>query len=132
MNGNIWLTKDIMNKSISAVNKLRKGIDVNKSEAEGIGTLWHEITHNRNKIGNMEMTRLETRFVELANEFIARNTLHEFYGAFGSAVQHPEFITNRTNTSYNEMVRNYQLVIEKTGLDKQKDVDKVKKYLFNE
>lgn len=132
MNGNIWLTKDRMDKTISGINKLSKKEEIEFDEADALATYWHEITHNRNKIGNMRMTRLQTRYMELANEFVARNTLDEFYGAFGVDVQHKEFITNRSSTGYNRMVRNYAKIVEKTGLENKDVVDKVKKHLFEE
>lgn len=131
MNGKIWLTKERTDNTISAINKLQKGEEITKDEADALATFWHEITHNRSKTGNTYMTRLQTRYMELSNEFVARNTLSEFYGAFGSKVQHPEFITNRVSTGYNRMVNNYQQIISKTGLDKEKVVDKVKTHLFN-
>lgn len=131
MEGDVYLSPEIMNNSISAVNKLRKGIAVTRDEAKSIATFWHEITHNRNKFGNMPLNADQRLFMELANEFVARNTMHEFYGAFGSAVQHPEFITHRDNTIYNRMVRNYQYLIEKTRLDKQEVLERVKEHLFN-
>lgn len=132
MNGNIWLTKDRMEKTISGIDKLSKKEEVDFDEADALATYWHEITHNRNKIGNMYMTRLQTRYMELANEFVARNTLDEFYAAFGSKLQHPEFTTNRASTGYNRMVRNYAKIVEKTGLDNKDVVDKVQKHLFEE
>lgn len=132
MNGRIWLTKDRMDKTISGINKLSKGEKITFDEADSLATFWHEITHNRNKPGNMYTTRLQTKNMELANEFVARNTLSDFYDAFGSKVQHPELVTNRVSTGYNRMVNNYQTIIEKTGLKKDDVVGKVKEHLFNE
>lgn len=131
MNGCIWLTKERMEKTIEGINKLQKGEEISKDEADALATLWHEVTHNKNKPGNMHMTLLQTKHMELANEFVARNTLSEFYEAFGSKLQHAEFVTNRTSTGYNRMVRNYQLIIEKTSMDKDKVIEKVKDHLFN-
>lgn len=131
MNGRIWLTKERFDQTIEGINKLSKDENITFDEADSLSTFWHEITHNRNKPGNMFTTRLETRYMELANEFVARNTLSEFYGAFGSKVQHPEFITNRISTGYNRMVNNYQTIISKVGLEKESVVEKVKDHLFN-
>jgi len=131
MNGKILLTKDRLENTISGINKLNKSGEITVDEADSIATFWHEITHNRSKPGNMFTTRLQTRYMELANEFVARNTLDEFYSAFGSKVQHPEFMTNRASTGYNTMVRNYQQIIGKTGLNNKKVVEKVKTHLFN-
>ena len=131
LDGRIWLKPDRMEKTISAINKLQKGEEITFDEADAVSTFWHEITHNRNKPGNMYRTKLQTRNMELANEFVSRNTLSEFYGAFGSKLQHVELVTNRVSTGYNTMVNNYQSIIAKTGLKKDDVVEKVKDHLFN-
>ena len=130
--GNIWLTPERMDKTILGVNKLLRGGEIEKSEADALSTYWHEITHNRNKIGNIPISRTERRFMELANEFVSRKTLPEFYGAFGADMPFKEFMDDRQTTGYNTMVRNYQKVIEKTGLNIDNVVDAVKNHLFNE
>jgi SPP1 gp7 family putative phage head morphogenesis protein len=132
MNGRIWLTKERMKKTISAINKLQNGEKIGAGEADAMATFWHEVTHNRNKPGNMYKTSLQTKYMELANEFVARNTLKEFYSAFGMDVQYPQLMNHRTSTGYNSMVRNYQRLIEKTGMDKENVIEKVKDHLFNE
>ena len=132
MNGKIWLTKERLDETVSGINKLSKGEQITFKEADSLSVFWHEVTHNRSKKGSARMTKLQTRYMELANEFVARNTLDEFYGAFGSKVQYPELITNREKTGYNRMVRNYQHIISKTGLDREKVAGAVKKHLFDE
>lgn len=132
MNGRIWLTKERMDKTISGINKLSKGEQINFDEADSLATFWHEITHNRSKPGNMYMSRLQTKNMELANELVSRNTLSDFYTAFGSKLQHPELVTNRVSTGYNRMVNNYQTIIDKVGLKKDDVVGKVKEHLFTE
>lgn len=132
MNGRIWLTKERMDKTISGINKLSKGEQITFDEADSLATFWHGITHNRSKPGNMYMSRLQIKNMELANELVSRNTLSDFYAAFGSKLQHPELVTNRVSTGYNRMVNNYQAIIEKTGLKKDDVVEKVKDHLFNE
>lgn len=132
MSGNIWLTKDRMDKTISAVNKLTKSEKITFDEADSVATFWHEVTHNRNKKGLTRLTATQRDYMELANEFVARNTLSDFYGAFGSKLQHSEFVTNRISTGYNMRVNNYQKIIGNTGLDREKVAEKVKKHLFDE
>lgn len=131
LNGNIWIKPDRMKKVVSAIDKLNRNEKIGAGEADAVATFWHEITHNRNKLGNMRLTKLQTRHMELANEFVARNTLPEFYGAFGSKVQYPQFMRHRKTTGYNRMVRNYQNIIDKTGLNNDSVLEKVKDHLFN-
>jgi SPP1 gp7 family putative phage head morphogenesis protein len=132
MNGCIRLSKERLDNTISGINKLSRGEQITKNEADSLATFWHEITHNRNKIGNMHMSYSQTRYMELANEFVSRNTLPDFYAAFGSKMQYPKLMTNRETTGYNKMVNNFQQIIGKTGLNKDKVVESVKRHLFDE
>lgn len=97
-----------------------------------MATYWHEITHNRQKPGYIRITPMKRKAMELANEFVARHTLPEFYGKLGcGSVPHPEFITNRASTGYNRMVTNYDHIIKQCGLDEAKVLDAVRDNLFN-
>lgn len=131
LQGNIWLTKDRLDNVVSAINKIQDATNISYDEADAMATLWHEITHNRNKVGWINKTKLQTTRMELANEFVARNTLPEFYKKLGSEMQFPEFMTNRLSTGYNRMVRNYQSIIDGTKLKQEEVVSKVKEHLFN-
>lgn len=109
-------------------------------EADAMATLWHEITHNRNKpqwIGgvfqraNFCNTNMQRSYMELANEFVARKTLPEFYKILGCpATPHPQYIQSRASTGYNRMVTNYDYVIKKLGLDAKKVLDAVREHLY--
>lgn len=132
MNGKIALTPDRLEGVLSGLTKLRQGGEVSENEADALATLWHEITHNRSKPGNMHLSKLQTRFMELANEFVARKTLPEFYESFGGKIQHPGFMDNRGSTGYNAMVRNYCKAIELTGADAGKVLETVREHLFTQ
>ena len=125
------MTKDRLDNVVSAINKIQDGTNITHDEADAMATLWHEITHNRNKVGWINKTKLQTTRMELANEFVARNTLPEFYKKLGGEMQFPEFMTNRASTGYNRMVRNYQSIIDGTKLKQEEVVSKVKEHLFN-
>ena len=132
MNGNIDMTRERLDRVLSGLTKLRQGGEVSFEEADALATFWHEITHNRNKPGNEYLTTLARRYMELANEFVARKTLPEFYESFGGKMQHPEFMDDRQSTGYNTWVRNYCSLIRKTGADPDKVLDAVREHLFNE
>lgn len=139
MNGRLLLTQDIKDKVMSALGKIGKGESANitREEAQAIGTFWHEITHNRHitttdrgNAGKKGSTTVKE--MELANEWVARHTLDEFYSTLGvKKTPYPEFMTNRDNTGYNSMVTNYDYAIDKLGLDRTKALATVKQYLFN-
>ena len=135
MDGRLSLTPDRLAGVKSALAKIatRHSADITKAEADAMATFWHEITHNRNKPGNMYITDTQRRYMELANEFVSRKTLPEFYNKLGcSKIPYPEFITNRNSTGYNTMVNNYDWLISKFGLDANKVLATVKRNLYNE
>lgn len=80
----------------------------------------------------MANDNLQLLFLELANEFVARKTLPEFYKAVGGKMQHPEFMNNRSSTGYNRWVRNYCKAIERTGADADKVLEAVREHLFTQ
>lgn len=132
MKGRIWLTTERLKHVRSAMAKIGqgKGDTITFDEADAMATFWREITHNRNVPGNMYITDVQRRYMELANEFVARHSLDDFYKALGCANPHPEFKTNRKSTGYNEMVTNYDYVIDKCGLDSGKIFDSVRSHLY--
>lgn len=135
MDGRLYLTKDRLGYVKTALGKIgsKRSADITDDEADGMATFWHEITHNRNKRGNMVLTDTQRKYMELANEFVARKTLPEFYKTLGcKETPHPQYITNRDSTGYNRMVNNYDFVIQRLGLDADKVLAAVRKNLYNE
>lgn len=133
MDGRIYLRQERIDRCKSALAKLGKGKakDITEDEADAMATFWHEITHNRSIPGNMHTTATQSRYMELANEFVARKTLPEFYAKLGAKeMPHKEFMLVRTSTGYNDMVTNYEYVINTLGLDKDKVIESVTKSLF--
>lgn len=132
MIGTIWLNKTILQDCIDATNNLKNGKENTFKQERSMATLWHEITHNRNKPGNMWLDNLQRAFMETANEFVARNTLPELFTALGGELKNKELMVDRNNTGYNPWVLAYQKIIEDYGLDKEKVLSVVKDHLFNE
>lgn len=119
-----------------------KSHEITSDEADAMATLWHEITHNRNKPqwnngkwqgANFCNTQLQRSFMELANEYVARNTLPEFYKTLGCpSTPHPQYIKSRITTGYNDMVTNYDYIVTKLGLSEKKVLDTVRSHLYNQ
>lgn len=137
VDGRISLKPERVDGVRSALGKIGQGKadEITFKEADAMATFWHEITHNRNKPYNWlttDRTDAQTRAMEMANEYVARHTLPEFYGKLGvKDVPHPDFITYRASTGYNRRVCNYQHVIKELGLDEAKVLAEVRKHLFN-
>lgn len=135
MDGRTYLTASRLKLVKSALGKIgaSQSDTLTDTEADAMATFWHEITHNRNKHGLLRLTHTQTRYMELANEFVARKTLPEFYAELGCAkTPHPQYIDNRTSTGYNGMVKAYDSVIKKCSLDAGKVLDRVRTHLYNE
>ena len=139
MHGDIALSPTRYDRVITAFDKIAKGCieDITFDEADAMATLWHEITHNRHDMrvaGDYGDSggKLATRFMELANEYIARKTLRDFYRMLGvEDMPHEEFTRVRTSTGYNSMVCNFdQLVQSLRGIDEQIVITKVREGLF--
>lgn len=131
MDGRIYLTPERMQRAIDGINRMSEGTAATFEQEDALSTLWHEITHNRNKHGNMRLGKTETRYMELANEFVTRNTLSEFFGALGGELHAKELLTNRVSTGYNRMVRNFDALIDATGADRKTVTEAVQDALFN-
>lgn len=130
MDGRIYLTAERMERSISGASRIAKGGKATFEEEDALATLWHEITHNRNKPGNIRLTKQAIQYMELANEFVARKTLPEFFEALGGELKAKELVTNRVSTGYNRMVRNFDALIDATGADRNTVTQTVQKALF--
>lgn len=132
--GIIRLNPDRMKRAISGVEKIRLGKDIEKGEADALATFWHEITHNRNIHKTSHAFSDEgTRYMELANEFIARKTIPEFYSKLGlKETPWKQFMTERRSTGYNDMVCNYEKTIKALNINMDDAVAAVKNHLYNE
>ena len=138
--GLLWLTQVRKDRVKSALAKIAQGrsADITEDEADAMATFWHEITHNRHQNAKASgyaggKASASRSFMELANEYVARKTLPEFYKTLGCKdTPHPKFINNRDSTGYNDMVCNYDSVVKKLGLDEAKVLDTVRKHLFTE
>ena len=135
--GKISLSQERLDRVINLFKKITKGdIDsITKDEADAAATLWHEITHNKHDISydkkTGKTTEREKNFKELANEYVARHTLDEFYKILGiTKTPHPELITNRPEVGYNPWVRNYQQIISYLKLDETIILNRIKQNLF--
>lgn len=135
--GRIWLTEGRTNRVRTCLRKIGQGYAdlVTKEEADALATLWHEITHNMHvgfDSAGAKMSK-SRRFMELANEWVARHTLPDFYERLGVApksMPHKEFMKKRTSTGYDGMVTSYDHVIGHMGLDRDAIMNTAKKKLF--
>lgn len=131
--GRIFLSPDRVAKCASAVRRIKGGAwsAVTKSEADAMATLWHEITHNKNPLEFSKLTDRCRRRMELANEYVARRTLGDFYKRLGAeGVPHKIFMYKRA-MGYDGMVRSFRYAVRRLGLDEGKVFDAMSDRLFS-
>ena len=135
MDGSIKLKSKIANDCVSAFEKLRLGKNITEEEATSMATLWHEMTHNRHKRKSwieIATNKKETKYMEMANELVARNTLGEFYNMLGLKENPFKALEKfRENTGYNPWVVGLQAASEILGIDRKVFVSQVADGLFN-
>lgn len=79
----------------------------------------------------MPLTKKNERYMELANEFVARKTLPEFFEALGGELQAKELMTNVVSSGYNTITRNFDALIDATRADRAVVTKAVQEALFN-
>lgn len=135
MDGSIKLNSKIGKDCVSAFEKIRLRESLTEDEATSMATLWHEMTHNRHKRTSwieLATNAKETKYMEMANELVARNTLGEFYRMLGLKENPFKSLEKfRSNTSYNPWVVGLQSASEMFGIDRKVFVDGVADSLFN-
>ncbi len=132
MRGTIALKGDIMKEAMAGINNINKGIKTSFTQERALSTLHHEIVHNANKPGIMRLSRIQTMYMETANEFVSRKRLPNFMKTLGGELQNASLIDNRDNTGYNTWVRNYDYVVKLSKADKTKVLTDVESHLINE
>ncbi len=112
----------------SAMGKIGNGEynTITEQEADAMATYWHEITHNRNHTNSYtgltdEERKKNTPYMECANEYIARETMEEFYNALGCPIpdKAKPFMETRWSTAYQENVEKLQNLIKVLQCNKQ-------------
>lgn len=135
MDGSIKLNSKIGKDCVNAFEKIRLRENLTEDEATSMATLWHEITHNRHKRTSwieLSTNAKETKYMEMANELVARNTLEEFYKMLGLKENPFKSLEKfRNNTSYNPWVVGLQSASEMFGIDRKVFVGEVADSLFN-
>ena len=122
LRGTVSLSRKIHDQCISGFEKIRLGTTPTENECRAIGTLWHEMTHNRHKLpsGWPDIPRGKaTDYMEMANEFVARKTLPDLFGQIGAKnAPYKLFMTKRDNCGYDDWVVRLDTAIDFFGIDR--------------
>lgn len=135
MDGTINLHRKIHNLCVSAFEKLRLGKNLSEDECRAIGTLWHEMTHNRLKLNGGIFHRPPGKsldYMEMANEFVARKTLPELFGLIGAkSAPYKQFMISRDNCGYDDWVVRLDTALDTFGINKDSFLKQARTDLFD-
>ena len=135
MDGTINLHRKIHNLCVSAFEKLRLGTNLSEDECRAIGTLWHEMTHNRHKLNGGIFHRPPGKsldYMEMANEFVARKTLPELFGLIGAkSAPYKQFMISRDNCGYDDWVVRLDTALDTFGVNKDSFLKQARTDLFD-
>lgn len=135
MDGTINLHRKIHNLCVSAFEKLRLGKNISEDECRAIGTLWHEMTHNRHKLNGGIFHRPPGKsldYMEMANEFVARKTLPELFGLIGAkSAPYKQFMISRDNCGYDDWVVRLDTALDTFGINKDSFLKQARTDLFD-
>ncbi|MBR5412675.1 MAG: hypothetical protein IK114_06495 [Fibrobacter sp.] len=135
MDGTINLHRKIHDLCVSAFEKLRLGTNLSKDECRAIGTLWHEMTHNRHKLNGGIFHRPPGKsldYMEMANEFVARKTLPELFGLIGAkSAPYKQFMISRDNCGYDDWVVRLDTALDTFGINKDSFLKQARTDLFD-
>lgn len=135
MDGTINLHRKIHNLCVSAFEKLRLGKNLSEDECRAIGTLWHEMTHNRHKLngGIFHIPPGKSLdYMEMANEFVARKTLPELFGLIGAkSAPYKQFMISRDNCGYDDWVVRLDTALDTFGINKDSFLKQARTDLFD-
>ena len=131
--GNITLNKEQYEAFNNAVDKLLNcnAADIDANEAGAVLTYWHERTHNLSKalLSQAVFNDDQKDAMELATEFVAQETLNEFFKMFDAET--PTKINY--SSDYERMTRRYQSAVTKLseigGINRANVVEKVKQHI---
>lgn len=135
MDGTINLHRKIHDLCVSAFEKLRLGKNLSENECRAIGTLWHEMTHNRHKLNGGIFHRPPGKsldYMEMANEFVARKTLPELFGLIGAkSAPYKQFMISRDNCGYDDWVVRLDTALDTFGINKDSFLKQARTDLFD-
>lgn len=98
----------------NAWNKLAEGKPLTWEEEYACESLWHEITHNKEKRG--PLGAVGVRYMETVTQWTARRTYHEMLESLGGKAEHQADI-KKNGLGYGSWIRNFDRLLEALGID---------------
>lgn len=99
-----------------AWNKLAEGKSLTWDEEYACESLWHEITHNREKRVLMGKKTVGNRCMETVTQWTARRTYHEMLESLGGKATHQADI-KKNGLGYGLWIDNFDRLLDVLGVD---------------
>ena len=125
------------NSLVRAVDKLQKGIKLDRYEEYSIEVLWHEILHLKSKNTTILPEAIAPHFgfqrtaVETINQLVARKTYPKLLEQFGGKARHQDWVINN-GYGYSETVKNTQKLLKVLNIDNDKFYREAEKLLMQD
>lgn len=100
----------------SAWNKLAEGNALTWNEEYACESLWHEITHNRQKRVPLGRNSAASRYMETVTQWTARRSYHEMLESLGGKAAHQADI-KKNGLGYGSWLKNFDRLLEVLGVD---------------
>ena len=100
----------------NAWNKLAEGKPLTWEEEYACESLWHEITHNRQKSAPLGRNTAASRYMETVTQWTARRTYHEMLESLGGKATHQTDI-KKNGLGYGYWIRNFDRLLDALGVD---------------
>lgn len=99
-----------------AWNNLAKAKPLSWNEEYAIESLWHEITHNRQKLGHLGVGETpQRRVMEIFTQWTARRTYPEFMASLGGKASHQADIV-KNGLGYGLRISNFDRLLQSLGI----------------
>lgn len=99
----------------SAWNTLAGGKPLTWEEEYSLESLWHEITHNRQKHGRLARNGTAEAIMEVSTQWTARRTYHHLLESLGGKASHqPDILKN--GLGYGSYVRRFDALLQALGI----------------
>lgn len=98
----------------SAWNKLAEGKSLTWEEEYACESLWHEITHNKEK--RSILGDVGRRYMETVTQWTARRTYHQMLESLGGKAEHQADI-KKNGLGYGRWIRNFDRLLEVLNVD---------------
>lgn len=99
----------------AAWNKLAGGKPLTWEEEYSLESLWHEITHNRQKHGRLARGGTANTIMEVSTQWTARRTYHQLIESLGGKASHQTDIL-KNGLGYGSYVRRFDALLHALGI----------------